>query len=119
MNSVTKKRKLDTTLYVVYISVTDRADSTDVYSYSMYFETYDVSNIYKYLLRNDRTYPGWIEENDDAYETYKNLDDLSEKELSEFFWKVYGEYHHPDDDYHDRYHITIDEYEPPEFKYLE
>jgi len=106
------------TQYKITISCIDRADSSDVTMSTLYLESSTITNVYKHILK-EVAYPEWIYYIDEEeYEKLKYLDELSDQDIEEYFSKAYGEYQSPDDDYNDKYHFAVEEYEPPVFTRL-
>lgn len=106
--------------YEARIIHVDRADNTDITTIIEYYEAEDITRVYKHFLKT-RLVPTWHdnldEENDLINPQLERLDEMTDDQVRDFFDKCYGsEYQNNDDDYNDKYYVTISEYEPPHFK---
>lgn len=108
-----------TTLFEAHFIRTDRADSSDRTHWVEYFQSESKARVLKHILTHVVP-PVWHDDLDEEENLIgpqmDRLDDMTDREVEEFFKKCYGEYQSPDDDYHDKYHITVGEYEAPNFK---
>ena len=120
MEGAKKKRCRTVNLYgyVVTITCVSKHDRRDSSVTVLHYEAENITRVYKHVLRK-ACRPDWhdnLDEKDDKINPGLDaLDDMTDVEVEIFFRLCYGDYQNPNDDYSDKYSVTVEEYEEPKF----